>query len=394
MERREEQKEEMTPEARAKHLLQDAEQLGKRIAEMEARIERLSKEAEEIYGIDKDRDQEERQAPTSSLIETTSLVPAPIARERALAAPTASLRELANTLLESGMAPRQWNTPAKILAVMETARELGVPPLMAMKIFFPIGESGQLGCMAQGMLAIALNSKRLETYEIKEYPDADPPRCDVMFKRTGMPPYYFSWSEEDTIRARLQGKDTHSKYPRELRKWRAVAAALRVVVPDVLAGLYAPEEFAGEPDYGTLPSLEIVGREVITADIHDWMDFAKAAKAQGQELDEALFRIGCKDIPAALSKYGSAQKAYDALVGALEGREDQDRRKAVLEMVADIYGLAGWEELPEALQEFLGERLDRDATLTAETFPVEDLIDKETGEFITWEQEDATEDQL
>ena len=41
----------------------------------------------------------------------------------------------------------------------------------------------------------------------------------------------------------LTGKDNYKKQAVNMLKWRAVAESFRVTFPDVLMGLYAPEEF-------------------------------------------------------------------------------------------------------------------------------------------------------
>jgi hypothetical protein len=55
----------------------------------------------------------------------------------------------------------------------------------------------------------------------------------------------YTWSLEDAKRAGLAGRPNWSKYPREMLINRCIAEAARFVFPEVMAGVYAPEEFGG-----------------------------------------------------------------------------------------------------------------------------------------------------
>jgi hypothetical protein len=68
----------------------------------------------------------------------------------------------------------------------------------------------------------------------------------VSVRRVGWTtPEIYTWSADDAKRAGLAGRGNWSKYPREMLINRCIAEAARFTWPEVMAGVYAPEEFGG-----------------------------------------------------------------------------------------------------------------------------------------------------
>jgi hypothetical protein len=94
------------------------------------------------------------------------------------------------------------------------------------------------------MLALARRSRQLEDIKIRD----DGETCTVALKRVGEEPHTTTFSQADAAAMGLAGKDNWKKQPAVMRQWRAVSAACRIVFPDVIGGMYTPEELGADVD--------------------------------------------------------------------------------------------------------------------------------------------------
>ncbi len=299
------------------------------------------------------------------------------------------IRRQANIAIEAGFLPDTLDTPGKVIAVMLMGRELGLPPMRSVNVLFPV--HGRVESDAKTMLSLVYQSGLLEDIAFEESDEA----CTITVKRRGVPSSYSTiWTLEDSKRAGLHTKPTYRKYPRDMNRARVITRACRVLFPDVVGGLYGWEEMAGEPPFGTLPTAaaaastavaiapgtRVLDSEVATeGPIADWLDFSRAARALGRNPKEALYLLGCSDIPEAMEKYESPQAALDALKVALVGKDFQDRRTALLEMISGVYAMdvSVLEQL--GVVKFLDARMESEPDLSTETFDLSELI-SEDGE--------------
>jgi hypothetical protein len=126
---------------------------------------------------------------------------------------------------------------------------LNVHPIVALNMINVI--AGKPTISPQLMLAQVYRSGLLEDIQI--VPEDD--KCSVTAKRRGMVPHTEIFSLADAKKLMttehvddvkrtipLADKSNWKQQPRTMLKWRAVAACLRVVFPDLLAGMYTPEE--------------------------------------------------------------------------------------------------------------------------------------------------------
>lgn len=90
----------------------------------------------------------------------------------------------------------------------------------------------------QGMLGLINQRGQLEDMTI----EGDATQCTVTMKRRGRSPITKTFTLKDAEKLGLVGKDNWKKQPAIMLQWRAVAACARVVFPDVIMGLYTPEE--------------------------------------------------------------------------------------------------------------------------------------------------------
>lgn len=131
--------------------------------------------------------------------------------------------------------------PAKyedIFLILVKGLELGFEPMAALDLIDAI--HGRPTLKPQGMLALIYHSGELERFAID--PDEDEQVCIVLMKRRGYEPHVQSFSMQDAIALDLADKTNWRQQPMNMMKWRAVGAACRVTFPDIIQGMYMPEE--------------------------------------------------------------------------------------------------------------------------------------------------------
>jgi hypothetical protein len=160
------------------------------------------------------------------------------------------LKFLGQTLVKSGMLPRSINTTEAAVAIILTGNELGIPPMQAFSSINVI--QGKPTISPQLMIALADRSGALENHELSD--DGHTATCSV--KRRNRAAHTATFSMDDAKNMGLAGKDNWKKQPKVMRMWRAVSAAFRVTFPDVLAGIYIPEEMGAQVDSEGIVSVE------------------------------------------------------------------------------------------------------------------------------------------
>lgn len=164
------------------------------------------------------------------------------------------LTQQANALVASGFLPPSVNNPQKAIAIMTLGRELGVGAWAALSSINVI--QGKPTVSPQLMLALINRSGQLEDMKISD----DGTTCTVAMKRKGRTGHVSTFSMHDAASMGLNGKDNWKKQPGIMRQWRAVAAAARVVFPDVVLGLYTPEEMGANveaDEQGNMTVIEV-----------------------------------------------------------------------------------------------------------------------------------------
>ena len=146
------------------------------------------------------------------------------------------LTQQANALVASGFLPQSVNTVQKAVAIMTLGRELGIAAWASLTTINVI--QGKPTISPQLMLALINRSGQLENMRIQD----EGGTVHVMMKRVGRSEHWEAFGQADAEKMGLWGKDNWKKQPATMMKWRAVAACARVVFPDVILGLYTPEE--------------------------------------------------------------------------------------------------------------------------------------------------------
>lgn len=145
--------------------------------------------------------------------------------------------KLASTLVKSGLLPSAIKSPEAALVIILTGRELGLAPLQALRSISVV--EGKPTLSADLLLALAYKSGLCTGYEIVELTDE---KCVVQISRNGQvkPPY--SYTIEEARKAGLANRPNWQRHTKAMLRARATSAACRAYFPDVVLGLYTPDE--------------------------------------------------------------------------------------------------------------------------------------------------------
>jgi len=147
---------------------------------------------------------------------------------------------LADTLAKSGLVPSALKTKEQVFVSLQWGHELGLSPMVAVNNIAVINGKPTLGADIQYALVRA-HSEYAGIKWIKC--DDKAAECEVSRnngKFTEVFRGYFDMKMAES--AGLSNKDNWKKYPQRMLKHRAQSFALRDAFPDVLAGVYTPEE--------------------------------------------------------------------------------------------------------------------------------------------------------
>lgn len=142
-------------------------------------------------------------------------------------------------------------TKEQALLLMLTGKDLGLSYTQALRTFHVI--EGRPAMSADGMAAICLGSKLCEYFRTIE---STAESCTVETKRIGNPPSKLTFTMAEAKQAGLAGRAMWGKYPAAMLRARAKSMLARDVYPDLLAGIYDPDEIESTPRVATV--LEVV----------------------------------------------------------------------------------------------------------------------------------------
>lgn len=219
----------------------------------------------------------------------------------------AEVKKVAAEICKSGLVPSTMNTPEKLTVVMMSARELGIPMMMATRTLFVVDQ--KVAMMANVMLAKIYQSGLAESVKIADQSNGK--GCDVTMQRKGMNPHTASFTLDDAQRAGLLYKDNWKKYPAAMCESRAISKCARVVFPDVIGGLYTPEEIVDK-----VPSQEAAIDVSISVEKENEDVYKDSRDLLFDQLEQDLDTM---EKPGDVSKW---EKAHEKEIGGLL---DQDR---------------------------------------------------------------------
>jgi hypothetical protein len=180
-------------------------------------------------------------------------------KELTIATDWVSLKEQASMLVKSGMLPISINTPEKAIAIAITAKELGIGMMEGFRSINVI--QGKPCISPQLMLALANRMGQMQDIEFT----GDDRGCKVTITRKGRKPHTEEFGVKEATALGLIGRDNYKKQAGVMFRWRALAAALRVTFPDLVLGLYTPEEMGADIKINSEGDMEVVS-ETATQD--------------------------------------------------------------------------------------------------------------------------------
>lgn len=156
------------------------------------------------------------------------------------------LEKRALTLSKSSILPEALrNKPADVLVILMMAFELDLPPMQAINGINVI--YGRPTISPQ--LMIALIRRKIPGAIIKV--EEGVLSCECFMARSGSKEdmeqgYRACWDIGRAATMGLGSKDNYKKQPKTMLRWRAVGEAGRMIFPDILSGLYFPDEMIGK----------------------------------------------------------------------------------------------------------------------------------------------------
>lgn len=170
------------------------------------------------------------------------------------------MREQAELLVATGFLPAGVKAPEQAIAIMLKGRELTIPPMEALSQLYVV--QGKVTLQAQLMLGLIRRSNRYG-YKILESSNS---RCIVEMWPYAHPEEKFTstFTIQDAKTAGLANKGPWTQYPAQMLRARAISAAARVVCPEIIGGLYTPEELGAEVAINAEGEVEVVGEPQAT----------------------------------------------------------------------------------------------------------------------------------
>ena len=128
--------------------------------------------------------------------------------------------------------------PEEAAVILLTGRELGLSPMQSLRGIYVV--SGTPVLSADLLVAVVRRSGLCSSWRVVE---STTETCTITTLRVGeTEPSTRTWTMADAKRAGVTGKPIWAQYPAQMLRHRCAADLAREVYPDVVLGLYTPEE--------------------------------------------------------------------------------------------------------------------------------------------------------
>lgn len=229
----------------------------------------------------------------------TILTPKTLAEAKELSAMLAGARTIPEALQKS---------PADVLAIVMAGAELGLAPMQAIRALVLIKGKPTLSADAMG----ALVKSRRDVCQYLVVKHSDGQRATYETQRIGDPsPTVMGFGIEEARAAGLNG-DNWKRFPAAMLRARALSAICRAVYPDLLLGVYDPDELAEAPRDVTpprpTPPNVVDSTAVIESSERAVLEAAVAAANNEAELTalvERITRLGAADKAKVRAAWGA-----------------------------------------------------------------------------------------
>ena len=163
------------------------------------------------------------------------------------------MREQATIFIQSGLLPSHIKSPEQAVVIMLKGRELGLPALYALSTIGII--NGKPVVAAEVMASLVYRHHGDGALRVVQTNER---LCTVAYRRRGWTEAQsYSFSIDDAMRAGLLGNNVWQKYPAAMLRARCISAVARMAFPDVISGVYTPEELGG--------SVQVIDDQVVPA---------------------------------------------------------------------------------------------------------------------------------
>ena len=169
--------------------------------------------------------------------------------------------QMACTLAKSGLIPQGLNTPEKVFVALQWGHELGLSPMVAVNNVAVI--NGKPTLSADIMAAVVKRSPEYGGIKWLEMSDKKA-ECEItrILPNGEKEVQKSCFTIQDAQNAGLAGRDVWRKYPKRMLKHRCLSYGLKDMFPDLLAGLYDPEEMESITPEEKKPEIKNITPEV------------------------------------------------------------------------------------------------------------------------------------
>ncbi len=225
---------------------------------------------------------------------------------------------LSKDLSQSSLLPAELKgKEANIMFAIMTGAELGLSPMASIRGIHVV--EGRPTLAADTMLAVILNSGAAEYFELVE---STARQATYRTKRVGSKQeVVYTYTLDDAHQAKLlKSGSGWEKHPKNMLRARCISMLARVVYPDILAGIYTPEEIK-ESRNG-----DVIEAEYVTTSVGTETE-PEELPPEILELAEKLKNASSQMILADLAKEIAAMKlsqrsgSYAALLKAYQRSE-------------------------------------------------------------------------
>ena len=235
------------------------------------------------------------------------------------------------------------NRPQDALIVLMAGRELGFAPMQSLRMLSVI--KGKVTLSADATVALVRRSGECVEWRCVE---TTRERATYTTRRKGdTEPTVLTWTIEQATRAGLVGGQGWRSYPEAMLRARCASALARIVYPDLVAGIYDPDELAAPLD-APRPQVETVRpvveaqvvevkAEAVAVDVVEIVPAAETSQAKRRRLIEQMMTL----------EFDAPQFVEELLArdGVDLGTADLTRVEAALRYLTTPKGaahLAGW----------------------------------------------------
>lgn len=182
------------------------------------------------------------------------------------AASFATMVKMAEYLKQSQFLPTHIKTPADAVAIMLTGKELGIPPMVALRSIYMINGKPTMDASLMGsLIRRAIDEHGDGRFWIRT---STPELCEIVYRRWGeTEESVASFSMEDAVRAGIANKNPNYKlYPADMLRARCIGRMAKEGFQDVIHGMMTREEMSEELSARPTASVHVVETEVIEDD--------------------------------------------------------------------------------------------------------------------------------